>query len=87
MNRRRREVASKSELEFRLAKLDWYLQRLEDWAKLSNDFRNCSIASGSLVRSCEQASTLLPSFQLGALRAAAPISRRQGIEGRLRRGR
>jgi hypothetical protein len=87
MNRRRKEVASKSELEFRLAKLDWYLQRLEEWAKLSNDFCDRPIAGGSLVRAGEQASVLLPSFQLGALRAAAPISRRQGIEGRLRRGR
>jgi hypothetical protein len=84
MNRRRREVASKSELEFRLAKLDWYLQRLEEWAKLSDEFCDRPIAGGSLVRSGKQAS--VPSFQLGALRAAAPISRRQGIEGRLRRG-
>jgi 50S ribosomal subunit-associated GTPase HflX len=33
MNWRRKELASKSELEFRLAKLKWYLQRLEEWAK------------------------------------------------------
>jgi hypothetical protein len=86
-NRRRKEVASKSELEFRLAKLDWYLQRLEEWAKLTHDFCDGPIAGGSSVSSSEQASVLLPSYQLGELRAAAPISRRQGREGRPRRGR
>jgi hypothetical protein len=35
MNRRRKEVASKSEIKFRLAKLNWYLRRLVEWAKLT----------------------------------------------------
>ena len=87
MKRRRKEVASKSELEFRLAILNWYLQRLEEWAKLTHDFCDGQLAAGSAVPSGEQASFLLPSYQLGALRADAPISRRQGREGRLRRGR
>ena len=87
MNRRRKESASKSELEFRLAKLNWYLQRLEEWAKLTHDYCDGPIAASSAVSSGEQASLLLPSYQLGALRADAPILRRQGREGRLRRGR
>ena len=86
MNRRRREVASKSEIEFRLAKLDWYLQRLEEWTKLTHDSCGGPIAGGSSVWSDQQASVLLPSYQLGELRAAAPISRRKGREGRPRRG-
>ena len=89
MNRRRKEVASKSELEFRLAKLNWYLQRLEEWAKLTHDFCDGPIGASSAVSSGEQASLLLllPSYQLGTLRADAPIGPRQGREGRLRRGR
>jgi hypothetical protein len=87
MKRRRKEVASKSELEFRLAILNWYLQRLEEWAKRTHDFCDGQLAAGSAVPSGEQASFLLPSYQLGALRADAPISRRQGREGRSRRGR
>jgi hypothetical protein len=87
MNRRRKEVASKREFEFRLAKLNWYLQRLEELAKLTHDFCDRQLATGSAVPSCEQASFLLPSYQLGALPADAPISRRQGREGRSRRGR
>ena len=57
MNRRRREVASKSEIEFRLAKLDWYLQRLEEWTKLTHDSCGGPIAGGSSVWSDEQASS------------------------------
>jgi hypothetical protein len=87
MNRRREEVASKSELEFRLAKLNWYLQRLEEWAELTHDFCDGQIAAGSTASSRGQTSLLLPSCQLGALRADAQISRRQGRQGRLRRGR
>jgi hypothetical protein len=87
MNRRRKDVASKSELEFRLAKLNWYLQRLEEWAKLTHDFCDGPIGASSAVSSGEQASLLLPSYRLGVLGADAPIGRRQGRAGRLRRGR
>jgi hypothetical protein len=85
MNWRRKKVASKSELEFRLAKLEWYLQRLEEWARLTHDFCDGSITASSVVSSREQASPLLSSGQLRALRADAPIGRRRGREGRLRR--
>ena len=77
MNWRRKELASKSELEFRLAKLNWYLRRLEEWAKLTHDFCDGPIAASSAVSS-EQASLLLPYYQLGALRADTPIVRRRG---------
>ena len=50
MKRRRKEVASKSELEFRLAILNWYLQRLEEWAKRTHDFCNCPIAASTRCR-------------------------------------
>jgi hypothetical protein len=86
MNRRRKEVASKSEIEFRLAKLNWYLRRLEEWAKLTHDLCDGPIAASRAVSS-EQASLLLPSYQLGAFRADALIGRRLGGEGRSRRGR
>jgi hypothetical protein len=59
INRRRKEVASKNEIEFRLAKLNWYLRRLVEWAKLTHDFCDGPIAASSAVSS-EQASLLLP---------------------------
>jgi hypothetical protein len=82
MNRRRKEVASKSEIEFRLAKLNWYLRRLEEWAKLTHDFCEGPMAASSTASCGEQASLLLSSYQLGALRVDAPIGRRLGREGR-----
>jgi len=87
MNRRRKEVASKSELEFRLAKLNWYLQRLEEWAKLTHDSCDGPMSASGMVSSGEQASLLPLSCQLGRRRTDARIGRRQGREGRLRCGR
>ena len=45
------------------------------------------IAASGAVSSGEQYRFLLPSYQLEALRADAPIGRRRGRAGRLRRGR
>jgi hypothetical protein len=79
MNRGRGKIASKSELEFRLAKLNWYLRRL-------NDLCDDPIIAAGAVSSGEQAPLLLLSCQLGARRTDARIGRRRGTKARLRRG-
>jgi len=87
MNPRRKEIASKIELEFRLAELNRYLRQLEEWAKLTRSFRDNRIAVGSALSLRDRASLLLPSYQLGVLCADARIGRRQGRGARLRRAR
>jgi hypothetical protein len=87
MKRRRKEISSKIEIEFRLAKLNQYLRQLEDWAKVTRDFRDDRIAASSAVSFSERASLSLPPQQFGALRADTSIGRRQGREARSRRAR
>jgi hypothetical protein len=87
MKPRRKEIASKVELEFRLAELNRYLRQLEEWAKLIGRFRDNRNAVGSALSLGDRASLLLPSHQPGALCAAARIGRRRGREARLRRAR
>jgi hypothetical protein len=87
MKPRRKEIASRVELELRLAELNWYLRQLEEWPKLFRSFGDNGIAAGTALSLRDRASLLLLSHQLGAMRADARIARRQGREARLRRAR